>query len=89
MGKRRFNIKGRVQGVGYRFFTRELAGRLDVDGWVKNNFDGSVTAEACGAEHVLDLFEEELKQGPSFARVDSVAREDAGNEDYDGFCVRY
>lgn len=70
---RHYRIEGRVQGVGFRYFTSRTARRLALSGWVRNCFDGTVEAQAYGSEADLDAFEAELQKGPSFSRVTSVS----------------
>ena len=65
-------MRGRVQGVGYRWFVRELAESLGLSGWVRNREDGSVEAEAEGDAGALDEFEARLRDGNPAARVDSI-----------------
>lgn len=67
------NVRGHVQGVSYRYYTRLEANRLGLTGWVRNERDGSVTVVAEGSEEFLNEFLEFLRLGPSAARVDSVA----------------
>jgi acylphosphatase len=69
---RRFLISGRVQGVGFRWFTREAADREGVHGWVRNLPDGRVEAQAEGDVEALDRFERALRHGPRGARVDEI-----------------
>ena len=69
---RRFVISGRVQGVGFRWFTREAADREGVHGWVRNLPDGRVEANAEGDADALERFERALRHGPRGARVDDV-----------------
>jgi acylphosphatase len=64
-------IKGRVQGVGFRYFTQEAAQTLKLQGWVKNLPDGSVEALAEGPKAVLEDFLKRLHQGPPLSRVES------------------
>ncbi len=66
-------ICGRVQGVGFRFFTLETARKLNIAGWVRNLPNGEVEAEAEAQEQkTLERFLDELRKGNSFARVDSI-----------------
>jgi len=69
---RRFVVRGRVQGVGYRYFALKAAADCGVAGTVRNLPDGSVEAVAEGAEEAVEGFGLELAQGPSYARVTSV-----------------
>lgn len=65
-------ITGRVQGVGYRYTTVQMANELGLVGWVRNNADGSVETRAQGDERVLEQFVALLEHGPRSARVRSV-----------------
>jgi acylphosphatase len=65
-------IRGRVQGVGFRYWVVEEAERLGLKGWVRNQRDGSVELEAEGPEEKLFEFEKLLWQGPPLARVTDV-----------------
>ena len=77
----RWLISGRVQGVGFRWFTRQQAERLGLSGWAENLPDGRVEIVARGAPDALDEFEEAIRQGPRFARVDDVEKADIPHED--------
>jgi len=70
--KRRYTVEGVVQGVGFRYFVRRHAMRLGLAGWVRNNHDGSVEAEAAGSADSLADFEVELRRGPSHAYVTNL-----------------
>jgi acylphosphatase len=65
-------VTGRVQGVGFRWFTRQLASRLGVGGWVANQPDGSVTGEVEGRPNRVEEFLAELQQGPAGSEVSGV-----------------
>ncbi|MEX0599883.1 MAG: acylphosphatase [Rhodothermales bacterium] len=83
-------IIGRVQGVGFRHFTTQQARRLGVDGWVRNEPDGSVRVVAEGSKDALDELLDRLQEGPATARVDEVGIErSAGSGGFSGFMVRY
>lgn len=64
-------IHGKVQGVGFRQYTKKQAGKLNLDGWVKNMPDGTVEVIAQGKEDKLETFIEHLKSGPYFAEVEN------------------
>lgn len=68
----RLQIRGRVQGVSYRYATKIQADRLGVKGIVKNESDGSVYAEIEAEEHVLQAMIDWCRHGPPIARVDAV-----------------
>jgi acylphosphatase len=65
-------IIGRVQGVGFRYFTQEAAVREGVYGWVRNAPDGNVEVEAEGEAEAIERFEQRIRHGPGGARVDRV-----------------
>ena len=69
---RRLIISGRVQGVGFRYFTRETAAREGVKGRVRNLPDGRVEAYVEGESEAVTRVERALRQGPRGARVDAV-----------------
>ena len=87
--RRRFRVVGSVQGVGYRAFVWRQAQQLDLAGWVRNRFDGSVEVVAEGPPQELDRLAEILATGPRMSRVERVeARiEAAGDEPIAGFTV--
>lgn len=70
-----FIVKGRVQGVGFRYFTKNCADALCLTGWVKNLPDGSVEAEAQGDESTLVEFYEKLGCGPILSKVTSIDKQ--------------
>ncbi|HHJ53050.1 MAG TPA: acylphosphatase [Caldithrix abyssi] len=65
-------VRGRVQGVGYRWFARELANQLGVTGYVRNLVNGDVEVMAQGDSDLLEYFMQKLKEGPTFSRVDEI-----------------
>ena len=67
---RRYVIAGRVQGVGFRWFTHDAAAREGVQGWVRNLADGSVEVVAEADQESLDRLEARVRRGPSSARVE-------------------
>jgi acylphosphatase len=86
---RRYVVRGRVQGVGFRFFTQAAAVREDVRGWTRNLPDGRVEIVAEGDPDALERFERDIRRGPPSARVDEVdvAEQPAGSE-HVGFFIR-
>lgn len=66
------NIKGKVQGVGYRYFVLKIANDLNITGYVRNMPDGSVFVSAFGDETDLNTLIDHLKMGPARARVDQI-----------------
>jgi acylphosphatase len=71
--RRRFVVKGRVQGVGFRYFAHETALRVGVTGTVRNLDDGSVEVVAEGDVEAVTRFERSLRHGPIGSRVDDVS----------------
>jgi len=80
-------VRGRVQGVGFRWFTLETAESLRLTGWVKNLKDGSVEAEAQGTDEALKEFVERLKTGNLAANVDSIETKPAAVKDDKAFRI--
>jgi len=66
---RRFTISGRVQGVGFRWFAKDVAAREGVAGWVRNEPDGRVEALVEGEAEAVTRVERALRTGPRGARV--------------------
>lgn len=65
-------IEGRVQGVGFRHFTKVNAGEVGVHGWVKNLPDGRVEAVLEGPLDHLEEMVDRLEKGPGSSRVDNI-----------------
>lgn len=66
-------VEGRVQAVGFRYFTLQLAQSLHINGWVHNCGDGSVEIKAEGTEKQIQAFIKGLKKGNTFSRVQNVS----------------
>ena len=74
---RRYVVRGRVQGVGFRFFVEREAHMLGIAGWVRNNPDGTVEVLAMGTPEQLMGLRSRLRAGPRAARVDAVDESEA------------
>lgn len=74
---REVHVTGRVQGVGYRAWTRDRATGLGLSGWVRNEPDGSVRAVLAGPVETVERMLDEMRRGPRFARVDRVEAAEA------------
>lgn len=68
----RATVHGRVQGVGFRFATLEMARALGIVGWVRNTMGGSVEVIAQGPAGVVEPFLAFLREGPRAASVSAV-----------------
>ena len=77
---RRYVVRGRVQGVGYRWFVSREAERLGVRGFARNLGDGSVEVIAHGSDESLRSLEDALQKGPSYARVSGVEKTDVPHD---------
>ncbi len=71
---RGYVVWGRVQGVGFRWWTRRTASALGLAGHVRNLANGAVEVQARGNGEALDALEKALLEGPSMARVDRLER---------------
>ena len=88
---KRLSIKvyGRVQGVGFRYFTYHTASLLSVTGWVRNCEDLSVEMEAQGEASSLENFLLKIQEGPRYGEVSAVIKEPiALQETEKGFRIR-
>lgn len=70
----RYNIivKGRVQGVGFRYFVQGIARQMKLTGWVKNLDNGNVELEAQSEANLLDGLLDKLKNGNSFSKITDI-----------------
>jgi acylphosphatase len=73
-------VRGRVQGVGFRWFVNRTARALDLAGWVRNRADGGVEVAAEGTSEAIEKLRSALVRGPDGARVESVDDVDAPAE---------
>jgi acylphosphatase len=85
MRARRLRIEGRVQGVGYRDWLVREAGRLGLDGWVRNRADGSVEAVIAGAEPAVEVLLSACRRGPAAARVERIEEQFCDPPEQPGF----
>lgn len=84
----RYLVRGRVQGVGYRYFVLRQADALGVTGYARNLPDGGVEVIAEGEEAALAALEERLREGPSFAAVAGLERRPIPPRGDSGFHIR-
>ena len=84
----RVRLEGRVQGVGFRYWTERAATNLGLDGWVRNRRDGGVEAVFAGPANKVAEMLERCKAGPRSAHVDFVKVLDEPTPPPPGFEVR-
>ena len=93
MGERRtirWHVRGRVQGVGFRWFVDRAAGEIGVDGDVHNLVDGGVEIRATGSRNKLDALRVAVRKGPRGSRVDDIEElEPEGGSMAKGFQIRF
>ena len=83
-------VSGEVQGVGFRYFTRNQARQLNLKGWVRNTLDGGVLACVQGPQHAIDTFVDHLWIGPPMSEVTSVTKMEIQLiEEYSDFEIRH
>jgi acylphosphatase len=73
---RHYLVKGRVQGVGFRWYVLQQAAELGLRGWVRNTSDGDVEVTAAGDENQITALESSLRRGSRGSRVDRILAED-------------
>jgi len=83
-------VKGRVQGVGFRAYVEYQAGKIGVNGWVRNVGRDTVEAVGEGTQNQIDEFIAMMKTGPNISRVDEarVEYEDGTAGEFKGFGVK-
>lgn len=80
---------GRVQGVGFRYYARRAAEYVGATGWVRNEYDGSVTMEIQGTEEQIDQVIREIQKG-RFVRITDMDVRTISEEPYEyGFKAQY
>jgi len=82
------DIKGRVQGVGYRQWFASSAIELDLRGWVRNRQDGSVEAVVSGVEPAVNSLLVRMRRGPRLAVVTAVEIREIQDEGWPDFLIR-
>ena len=82
---RQWLIRGRVQGVGFRYFAQRAAAELDLTGYTRNLDDGRVEVYAVGPKSKLEEMAGRLHRGPRWADVRGVEERDAAVQEYSSF----
>lgn len=86
---RRFIVRGRVQGVGFRYFAVRAARQAGVTGTVRNLGDGTVEAIAEGTPNAIDQFRSFLQAGPSYGHVSKIDETELQPAGYSEFEVSF
>ena len=81
---RKYLVRGRVQGVGYRWFVEREASALGIAGWVRNREDSTVELLAAGDAEKLEVLKARLQEGPRASRVDVVEESEPTTEEITG-----
>ena len=82
-------VHGRVQGVSFRYFVTNCAGRLELNGWVRNRFGGTVEVLAEGKRENLENLLQDLRRGPRASNVTKVEHKwQDGTGEFNRFRVR-
>ena len=84
---RRWVVRGRVQGVGFRDFTQRAAAALELTGYARNLDDGSVEVYAVGPKEKLEELGGKLRHGPRWSDVWGVDEQEAAVQDYGRFRI--
>jgi acylphosphatase len=87
LSAKRYFIRGRVQGVGFRYFAQRAAAELGVSGYTRNLDDGRVEVYAVGTPDQLADLAGRLWTGPRFADVRGVEEQEAAVQQYDTFHI--
>ncbi len=87
MTAKSIKITGRVQGVNFRYYTKQEALKLGIHGTVMNLDDGSVLVRAEGEPEQMEVFINWCRTGPSRARVDGLEINEVPVEGYTGFVI--
>lgn len=83
-------ISGKVQGVGFRYFTKKQAKMLNLGGWARNTLDGGVLACVQGSKHAINTFVDYMWVGPPMSDVKSVTTVEMSIiEEFSDFEVRH
>ena len=86
--RRRIEFHGRVQGVGFRYQAQKYAGAYGLKGWVRNEYDGSVTMEVQGLPEMINMVLRQIN-ADRYIQIDWMDSKQVPLDDKPGFHVRY
>ncbi len=81
-------VYGKVQGVGFRYYTRKKAQELNITGFVQNKSNGTVYIEATGLDIDIETFIDWCKMGPQWARVSRIETQQIPLLQYSEFIIK-
>ncbi|WP_214760108.1 acylphosphatase [Exiguobacterium sp. s129] len=82
-------VSGRVQGVGFRYFSQESARQYGIKGWVRNLNDGTVELHVEGTSEDIESFQKALKDGNRFVGVERIDEAKTDDQGFRKFEIRY
>lgn len=83
-------LSGRVQGVGFRYFTESIADKYSVNGYVNNTPAGKVEILCQGEEEEIGLFVDEVAKGPAFSVITGTIKQEVNDSKvYNTFKIKY
>jgi acylphosphatase len=85
----KITVRGKVQGVGFRYFVLQEANLFNIKGYVKNLANGDVLIDAEGEEEVLEIFLTEIAKGSEYSAVSTVIKEEVAICNYNNFKIKY
>lgn len=88
LAAKRYFVRGRVQGVGFRFFVEHAAAQLSLTGYARNLDDGRVEVYAVGTPENLSQLAELLWKGPRLSDVRGVEEQEAPVQQYGSFQIQ-
>jgi acylphosphatase len=84
----RLVLSGRVQGVGFRYFVKQIAAQHHVKGWIRNRDDGHVEIAAEGTDQQVDSFIRKTRRGTFLARVEDMELHSCALQNYTAFDIK-
>lgn len=83
-------VSGRVQGVGFRYFSQSRASKYNIKGFIRNIYDNKVEIVCQGEEEELEQFINEVRKGPAFSVVSDIEKEEIKKpQKYNSFDIKF